>query len=234
MSSVPPYHRIQYVRSFEELVETPFRDGINALCWPRKLEGDFGEIVAKLAEELGHGITTLDDESLQMLDLSEAGQRARALLLEDQRLLRERELAPVLDFIQGYDHETAEEVLPTNVQSFHADSATVQADTYLCTYHGASSEGLPNEQATCHVDVPETRALLLQEYGGEEGAGFEEFLSDHFYTLHYAAAKEPTLYSFGQGNLWRIAIQYPGCPVPPCIHRAPATVEGQPRLLLIS
>jgi hypothetical protein len=37
------------------------------------------------------------------------------------------------------------------------------------------------------------------------------------------------------GNLWRIAIEYPGCLVPPCIHRAPATPSGpSQRLLLIS
>ena len=42
-------------------------------------------------------------------------------------------------------------------------------------------------------------------------------------------------YSFGLGNLWRIATEYPGSPVPPCIHRAPDIVPGQPpRLILIS
>jgi hypothetical protein len=42
-------------------------------------------------------------------------------------------------------------------------------------------------------------------------------------------------YSFGTGNMWRIAIAWPGCPVPPCIHRAPESVAGAPpRLLLIS
>lgn len=229
-----PYHRIQQVGSFEELVATPFKEGINALCWPRELSGDFAEIAAKLQQVLGHGITTLDEELLLNLDLTPAGEQAREVLLMDQRLLRERELAPVLDFIQGYNHDVEGEILPTHVQSFHADSATVQADTYLCTYHGATSEGLPNEQATRHVDVPETRAALLREYAGEDDAGFVEYLNDHFYDLHYAPAANAQLYSFGVGHLWRIAIQYPGNPVPPCIHRAPDTIPGQPRLLLIS
>ena len=42
-------------------------------------------------------------------------------------------------------------------------------------------------------------------------------------------------YRSGGLNLWRIATDHPGCPVPPCIHRAPATLPGaSPRLLLIS
>ena len=40
------YPRIKMVNSFRELVTTPFADGVNALCWPRALPGDFGEVVA--------------------------------------------------------------------------------------------------------------------------------------------------------------------------------------------
>ena len=41
-------------------------------------------------------------------------------------------------------------------------------------------------------------------------------------------------YSFGVGYLWRIAVDWPGSAVPPCIHRAPETLPGQPpRLVLI-
>lgn len=228
---------IKVVHSFEELVSTTFEGGVNALCWRRTLPGDFGEIVAKLS--LGAGITTLDEDCLHKLDLSEAGQVARDVLIEDQRLLRERELAPVLDFINGYvndaeEEDEGEEALPTHVQSFHVDSATVEADTFLCTYHGASSEGLPNEEAIRHVDIPETRAELLKHYGGEDDGAFLEYLNDHFYDLHYSPLPGAQPYSFGVGNLWRVAIQHPGCPVLPCIHRAPATIPGQPRLLLIS
>ena len=53
------YPRLKVVGSFEELVMTPMRDGINALCWPRSLPGDFGEIVEKL--RVGKGITSIDD-----------------------------------------------------------------------------------------------------------------------------------------------------------------------------
>ena len=64
---------------------------------------------------------------------------------------------------------------------------------------------------------------------------FLAFLNENFYDLHYAPLPEAQPFSFGIGNLWRVAIEYPGSPVPPCIHRAPITHPGQPsRLLLLS
>jgi hypothetical protein len=117
--------------------------------------------------------------------------------------------------------------------SFHADSAPVEADTWLCTYHGSPSEGLRNEEALRRVDVTATRAELLREYGGVDDAGFHEFLHEHCYDLHYAPLQGARPYSFGVGNLWRIAVDWPDSPVPPCVHRAPATIPGQPRLMVI-
>ena len=229
----PHAGRVKLVKSFEELVATPFRDGINALCWERKLPGDFGEVVQQLG--VGKGITTIEESRLQALSLSEMGSLARDILLQDQELLRSRDLLPVLDCINGYFHDTEEGTVPTHVQSYHADSATVEADTYLCTYHGPSSEGLCNEEARRRVDIPETRAELLALYGGEDDAGFIGYLNDNFFDLHYTPLPQARPYNFGLGNLWRIAIEHPGCAVPPCIHRAPATLSGQgPRLLLIS
>ena len=64
---------------------------------------------------------------------------------------------------------------------------------------------------------------------------FREYLNECCYDLHYAPISHARLFPFGLGNLWRIAVDYPGSPVPPCIHRAPDTLSGQPaRLLLIS
>jgi hypothetical protein len=227
------YSRIQMVQSFHELVTTRFGNGVNALCWPRALPGDFGELVARLAPE--EGIATLDEARLLSLPVSEAGRVAVAILLEDQRLLRAHGLAPVLDCIRAYPRDEAQEVVRTDVYSFHADSATVAADTWLCTYHGPSSEGLRNDEARRRVDIPETRAELLQLYGGEDNDAFCDYLSENCFDLHYAPAPEARPFSFGLGNLWRIAVKYPGSPVPPCIHRAPETLPGQPpRLLLIS
>ncbi len=227
------YRRIKLVYSFQELVTTPFEGGVNALCWLRTLPGDFSEVVAQLGAS--GGITTLDEERLEGLTLSGAGRVAVGILLEDQRLLREQGLSPILDCIQHYPREEEPGAVRTDVYSFHVDSATEEADTWLCTYHGPSSEGLRNEDAERRVDVPETRAELLKEYGGEDNDGFLEYLNDNCYDLHYAPAPQAEPFSFGPGNLWRIAVDYPGSPVPPCIHRAPETLPAAPpRLLLIS
>ena len=84
------------------------------------------------------------------------------------------------------------------------------------------------------MDIPETRAELLRLHGGADDAAFAEFLRENCYDLHYAPAPGARPYSFGLGNLWRIATDWPGSPVPPCVHRAPAPLPGQSRLLLIS
>ncbi len=236
VSTFPPpqdYPRLKVVGSFEELVTTPMRDGINALCWPRVLPGDFGEIVEKLG--VGKGITSIDAARLLALELSDAGRVAREILLQDQELLRAHELQPSLDCINGYENEIESDLLRTDVQSWHVDSATVEADTYLCTYFGACSEALRNEEAIRRVDVPELRAELRQLYGGGNDEGFGEFLSENYLDLHYKPLPHALPFSFGLGHLWRIATLYPESPVPPCVHRAPATLPGQPqRLLLIS
>lgn len=229
----PDYTRIQRVQSFHELVTTPFADGVNALCWQRTLSGPFGEVVEQLGD--GEGITTLDEPRLRALPVSAAGRAAIDLLLEDLQLLRDHDLDPVLNCINGYPRDENPGPVPTDVFSFHADSATVETDTYLCTYHGPASEGLRNDQARRRIDIPGTRAELLKLFGGDDNDDFRDYLNENCYDLHYVPVPPAQPFSFGLGNLWRIAVEYPGSPVPPCIHRAPATLPGQsPRLLLIS
>src|ERR1022692_2196593 len=95
-STLPPgYARIKTVKSFHELVTTPFGDGVNALCWQRELPGHFSESMEHLG--FSEGITTLDDARLNALPVSVAGRAARDILLEDQRRLRDNGLSPVLD-----------------------------------------------------------------------------------------------------------------------------------------
>ena len=239
------YTRIKVVHSFAELVTTPFRDGINALCWQRSLMGDFAEVAAALLTD--DDITSIEPEQLKHLNLSPMGQIASEVLIQDLMLLREHGLEPKLDCIQAYARAAPSEIVATDVYSFHADSAPVAADTYLCAYTQAASEGLRNDQAQRRVDIPATRAALLQQFGADDGADFVDFLNENCYDLHYAPRQEAQPFSFGLGNLWRIAIEYPGSPVPPCIHRAPedrpadkqankqADKQKQPpRLLLIS
>jgi len=229
----PGYTRIKVVKSFHELISTPFESGVNALCWQRMLAGNFGEIVEQLG--VSEGIATLDDARLASLSVSAAGRAAIDILLEDQRLLRAHCLSPVLDCINGYLRDENPAPVRTDVFSFHADSATVETDTWLCTYHGPASEGLRNDEAQRRVDIPETRADILKRFGGEDNDDFLEYLNENFYDLHYAPLPQARPFSFGVGNLWRIAVDWPGRPVPPCIHRAPKTLPGQPpRLLLIS
>jgi hypothetical protein len=225
--------RIRYVSSFAELVATRFDGAVNALCWPRALPGDFREIVEQF--QPGRGVTTIEDDDLSCLELSALGSMARAALLADQALLRGHGLAPKLDCIASYPSDDTAGPIPTDVYSFHVDSAPVPADTYLCTYVGSCSEGLPNEMAIRRVDIEETRAELLKLYGGPDTADFSAYLGEHCFDLHYAPTPGAQPYAFGLGNLWRIAIAYPGSPVLPCIHRAPLTRPGDPaRLLLIS
>lgn len=224
--------RVRKVRSFEELRTTRFADGVNALCWERTLPGDYAEVIARLGP--GDGIVALEDERVRALDLTHAGRAAAEAMLADQELLRDHSLAPSLNCVYDCVRDPDAGVVPTDVTSFHVDSAPVEVDTWLCTYFGACSEGLRNEDALLKVDMPEIRAALLAEYGGADDAGFAEFLHEHSYDSHYAPKPGATPYPFGTFALWRIATRWPGRPVPPCVHRAPENHPGEPRLLLIS
>jgi hypothetical protein len=233
---LPPagYSRIKVVGSFEELAGFPFGPEVNAICWPRALAGDFDALAAAFGGE--SGVTSLDEESLAGLreTLSPAGRLAVDALLDDQRLLRNHGLNPGLECVPRYRRDD-DAVVPTDVYSFHADFATVKTDTYLCSYNEAATEGLRNDGAQRHIDVATTRAELLKQFQQEDAGDFEEYLRENCYDLHYAPLQGAVPFSFGIGNLWRIAVEYPGCPVPPCLHRAPETISGRlPRLLLIS
>jgi hypothetical protein len=227
----PDYPRIKRVTSFQELVTTRFTDNVNALCWERGLPGDFNEVVSRL--DASQGVTPLDETQLLALPLGASVRAGIAQMIEDQRLLRGHGLSPRLDSIQDYPRDENAGPVPTDVYSFHVDSATVETDTYLCTYYGPASEGLRNEQARRRVDIPETRAELLRLFGGEDNADFDEYLKENCYDLHYVPLPHARPFSFGVGNLWRIAVQYAGSPGPPCIHRAPETLPGEGRRLLL-
>ena len=229
----PDYPRIRRVRDFAELVTATFTDGVNALCWERTLPGDFAEVGTRLG--VGEGVEILDEARLWALPVSAAGRVAIEVRVADLRRLREHALDPVLNCIHGYPRDEEAGPVRTDVFSFHADSAPVAAETWLCTYHGPASDGLRNDEARRRVDIPGTRAELLRLFGGNDDADFCAHLSENCYDLHYAPVAGARPFSFGLGHLWRIAVEWPGCAVPPCIHRAPETGPGDPpRLLLIS
>jgi ribosomal protein L6P/L9E len=91
---------------------------------------------------------------------------------------------------------------------------------------------LPNSQAIQKILVPEIRAELKNLYTGSE-EGFEYFLIEHFFDLHYKEKTCNQAINLGLGHIWRLAIDHPESEVLPCIHRAPIEKNGQKRLLLI-
>ena len=221
---------IHWVTNFQDLVSTSFSGETNAICWTRKLIGDFSEIVKKI--ELRGNITAIEQEELRELKLSEQGQLAREILLNDLEILRDHGASPILNLISHYDRDDTYLFLPTDVYSFHVDRSPIPIDTFLCTYYGEPSEILPNSQGKKKVLIPEIRDELKKLYHGAD-EGFESFLSEHFFDLHYQAQPNARLISLGLGHLWRLAVDHPESQASPCIHRAPKEKPGQNRLLMI-
>jgi hypothetical protein len=223
-------NQIHCVTNFQDLVSTPFHGEINAICWTRKLIGDFSEITNKV--ELNGNIAALDQDELLELQLSEQGQLAREILLNDLKVLKAHGASPILNLIKYYERDDTYPFFPTDVYSFHVDRSPVPTDTFLCTYYGESSEILSNSQAKQKVLVPEIRNELKKIYRGAD-EGFESFLSEHFFDLHYLPKPTAHPISLGLGHLWRLAVDHPESQVLPCIHRAPKEKYGQNRLLMI-
>ncbi|MFT6320179.1 MAG: hypothetical protein ACJAT4_001101 [Granulosicoccus sp.] len=223
-------NQIGVVTNFQDLISTPFNGDINAVCWTRNLIGDFSEIVKKIT--LNENIAVLDEAELRELQLSEQGQLAREILLNDLKVLKAHGASPILNLIKCYDRDDSYPFFPTDVYSFHVDRSPVPTDTFLCTYHGESSEILPNSQATQKVLVPEIRDELKKLYDGA-AEGFESFLSEYFFDLHYQAKPQARPINLGLGHLWKLAIDHPESKVLPCVHRAPKEKTGQHRLMII-
>jgi len=223
-------NQIRCVSSFEDLISTPFKGNFNAIGWSRNLIGDFYEIINKVA--LNENIAELNQDELRELQLSEQGQLAREIILEDLKLLKAHGAAPILNLIKYYDRDDAFPYFPTDVYSYHVDRSPIAVDTFLCTYHGASSDILPNSKVTQKIQVPEIREELKKLYDGAD-TGFESFLSEHFFDLHYQPKPNTQPTNLGNGHLWRLAIDHPESQVPPCIHRAPKEKDGLTRLMLI-
>ncbi|MCK7555984.1 hypothetical protein MKQ70_13515 [Chitinophaga sedimenti] len=69
----------------------------------RALTGDFSEIVNKVA--LDGNITTIEPAELHALQLTEQGQLARDMLLQDFKLLEDHGASPVLNVIKHYEQD---------------------------------------------------------------------------------------------------------------------------------
>ncbi len=221
-------HQIQRVTNFQDLVSTPFNREINAIGWIRNLKGDFAEIISKV--EINGNITVIDEELLRKLSLSEQGQLAREIILNDLQLLTAHGAAPILNVIKSYERDEDYPFFPTDVYSFHVDHSPIPTDTFLCTYYGVPSEIVPNSAVVQKILIPEIRDELKKLYGNED-EGFEDFLTENFFDLHYQPKPNALPFSLGIGHIWRLAIDYPESKILPCVHRAPK--EKTERLLLI-
>jgi hypothetical protein len=223
-------NQIGIVSTFSELVNTDFKGERNALCWYRNWEGDFNEIVSQL--RLKENITEVYLEDILALQLSEKGNLAREIVLNDFRLLADFGAFPALNLIKYYERDDAFDFISTDVYSYHVDRSPIATDTFLCTYYGPASDIIPNAQADQKILIPEIRKKLAALYNGPSEE-FENFLKENYFDLHYQEKPNGEPINLGVGHLWRLAVDHPKQQVLPCIHRAPIEKEGEYRLLLI-
>lgn len=219
-----------YVDNFQTLVNSPFKDDVNALCWKRELVGDFNEIVRKLT--LNNLVTEISEEDLLSLELTSAGQLARTTIISDLKLLQEHGAQPVLNLIKHYERAEDDFFFPTDVYSWHVDRAPIPTATFLCTYHGATSEMVENTYAQQKITIPRIEEELRSYYDPNDGS-FQEFLIENFFDLHYEVAPNAPIIKFEQGHIWRLAVDHPDSPVLPCVHRAPVESDQELRLMII-
>jgi hypothetical protein len=229
-SKFSDHNQVKIVSTFDELINTGFKEAMNAICWHRNLAGDFEEIVAKL--QLKETVTDISIEELLALPLSQQGAMAREVILNDLKLLADLGASPSLNLLKSYERDEELDFISTDVYSYHVDRSPIAADTFLCTYYGAASDILPNHQVEQKVLIPEIRQKLQHLYHGPE-AGFEDFLAAHFFDLHYHPKPNANPLNLGVGHLWKLAVDHPEQQALPCVHRAPKENDGEYRLLLI-
>jgi len=223
-------NQIGVVSSFSELVYTDFKGEMNALCWYRNSDGDFTDIVEKLC--IKENITEVFPEDLMALQLSEKGNIAREMILNDLQLLADFGASPSLNLLKCYERDGEFDFISTDVYSFHVDRSPIATDTFLCTYHGAASDIISNSQAEQKILIPEIRTKLKELYNGPSEK-FENFLEENYFDLHYQVHADIEPINLGVVHLWRLAVDHPKQQVLPCIHRAPIENEGEYRLMLI-
>ncbi|RFC53476.1 hypothetical protein DXU93_13340 [Brumimicrobium aurantiacum] len=222
--------QIQYVKNFEDFFKTPFKGKINAIGWQRTLEGDFQEIIDKV--DSSESIVELKLSVLKNLKLSKKGDLARKHLISDFIFLENNGADPIINVIKEYDRDDVFPFFPTDVYSFHVDRSPIPGATILCTYYGAASEIVANEDVQQKINIPKYREAL-KELHTDENQAFEIFLEENFFDLHYEMKKNVQPKKLQVGELWKLAIDHPNSPTLPSIHRAPKENKGQPRLLLI-
>ena len=230
MNKIKEGNQVAIVSNFQDLIGHRFHNDNNAVCWQRNLVADFQEIVDKLT--LSSDITEISIDDLNSLQLLPAGEEARGIIMNDLLLLTDYGASPSLNLIRCYDRDDSLDYISTDVYSYHVDRSPVATDTFLCTYYGAASDIVPNQECIRKMDIPEIWEKLMQLYD-DSSKDFEEFLADNYFDLHYQALPGAQPTNLGNGNLWRLAVDHPEQEALPCVHRAPEEKEGQLRLLLI-
>jgi hypothetical protein len=64
---------------------------------------------------------------------------------------------PALNLLKCYERDDELDFISTDVYSFHIDRSPIETDTFLCTYHGAASDIVPNDQVEQKILIPEIR-----------------------------------------------------------------------------
>ena len=154
------------------------------------------------------------------------------LFRSDIQLLTDFGASPTLNLLKCYERDDELDFISTDVYSFHVDRSPIETDTFLCTYHGAASDIVPNDQVEQKILIPEIREKLKKLHDGPE-AEFETFLEEYFFDLHYQPKLNAKPVNLGLGHLCRLAVDHPMQKVLPCVHRAPVEKDGEYRLLLI-
>ncbi|MCY0967875.1 DUF1826 domain-containing protein [Chryseobacterium wangxinyae] len=226
----PEGTQIQTVSTFSDFIDTAFEGEKNAIFWMRNLEGDFAEVVSKLT--LKDDITEISPEDILSLHLSENGDIARKIILNDLKTLSDYGAKPTLNLLKNYERDLEFDFISTDVYSFHVDRSPIPTSTILCTYYGAPSEILPNYQAVQKIMIPEIRAKLRELHTGSD-EDFNTFLEEYFFDLHYEPKPNAQPINLGIGHLWKLSVDHPEQKFLPCIHRAPKENKDEFRLLLI-
>ena len=224
------YPQAKLVNTFQALANEVFEDHVNALCWYRHLDYNFKEIVEKLT--LIEDITEISIAQLEQLKLSDSASKARDVIIYDITLLTELGASPSLNLIKEYQRDEELDFISTDVYSFHIDRSPLATDTYLCTYYGAASDIISNDQVEQKIHIPEIRQKIKSLFDGEDHE-FDDFLEETYMDLHYQPKNGATPLNLGIGHLWRLAVDHPDQKVLPCVHRAPKENAGELRLLLI-
>ena len=222
--------QIQIVDSFEAFINTPFQGKVNAIGWLREIDADFEEIAKKLV--LKDDITEVSMGDLNTLNLSEKGNIARQIIIQDFIALEETGAQPSLNLLKAYPTDDEFDFITTDVYSFHVDRSPIPTSTILCTYFGASSDIIENDVVIQKIKIPEVREKLMEIYE-DKSISFDEFLVENYFDMHYETLPNAKPINLGNVHLWRLAVDHPLLEVLPCVHRAPKENINEARLLLI-